>query len=41
MIPATPLLQPDDLRDRIERGHARHVVVGSGDTAKFAGVAGD
>jgi len=41
MIPATPLLQPDDLRDRIERGQARHVVVGSGDTAKFAGVAGD
>jgi acetyl-CoA synthetase len=41
MIPATPLLQPDDLRDRIERGRARHVVVGSGDTGKFAGVAGD
>jgi acetyl-CoA synthetase len=41
MIPATPLLQPDDLRDRIERGRARHVVVGSGDTAKFAGVAGN
>src|SRR5262245_4304196 len=41
MIPATPLLQRDDLRDRIERGQARHVVVGSGDTAKFAGVAGD
>ena len=41
MIPATPLLQPDDLRDRIERGQARHVVVGSGDTAKFAGVAGN
>jgi acetyl-CoA synthetase len=41
MIPATPLLQPDDLRDRIERGQARHVVVGSDDTAKFAGVAGD
>jgi acetyl-CoA synthetase len=40
MIPATPLLQPDDLRDRIERGQARHVVVGSGDTAKFARVAG-
>ncbi len=41
MIPATPLLQPADLRDRIERGQASHVVVGSGDTAKFAGVAGD
>jgi acetyl-CoA synthetase len=41
MIPATPLLQPDDLRDRIERGQARHVVVGSDDAAKFAGVPGD
>jgi acetyl-CoA synthetase len=41
LIPATPLLGPADLRDRITRGHARHVVVGSADTAKFAEVAGD
>jgi acetyl-CoA synthetase len=41
LIPATPLLGPADLRDRIARGHARHVVVGSADTAKFADVAGD
>lgn len=41
MIPATPLLQPADLRDRIDRGHARHVMVGSDDVGKFAGIAGD
>jgi acetyl-CoA synthetase len=41
LIPATPLLGPADLRDRITRGHARHVVVGSADSAKFADVAGD
>jgi len=41
IIPATPLLGPADLRDRISRGDARHVVVGSGDVGKFAGVAGD
>ena len=41
LIPATPLLGPADLRDRIGRGHARHVVVGSADTAKFAEVPGD
>ena len=41
LIPATPLLGPDDLRDRLERGNARHVVVGSASTDKFADVAGD
>src|SRR5215469_14721901 len=41
LIPATPLLGPADLRGRIERGNARHVVVGSTDTVKFADVAGD
>ncbi len=41
LIPATPLLGPADLRDRIERGAARHVVVGSADTGKFAEVPGD
>src|SRR5262249_11690374 len=40
LIPATPLLGPADLRDRIERGNARHVVVGSGDTGKFAELPG-
>jgi acetyl-CoA synthetase len=41
IIPATPLLGPSDLRDRIERGRARHVVTTSADAPKFAGVPGD
>lgn len=41
VIPATPLLGPVDLRDRIRRGRARHVVVRSEDTAKFDDVPGD
>ncbi|WP_328912721.1 MULTISPECIES: AMP-binding protein [unclassified Streptomyces] len=41
VIPATPLLGPADLRDRIERGGARHAVVRAADTAKFADVPGD
>ncbi|MGI8331535.1 AMP-binding protein [Actinomadura scrupuli] len=41
IIPATPLLGAADLRDRLDRGAARHVVARSADTAKFAGVAGD
>ncbi|HET7568755.1 MAG TPA: AMP-binding protein [Gaiellaceae bacterium] len=41
IIPATTLLGPNDLVDRIERGNARHVVVGSGDAAKFDDVPGD
>ncbi|GHE97106.1 AMP-dependent synthetase [Streptomyces longispororuber] len=41
VIPATPLLGPADLRDRIERGRARHVVVRAEDTAKFDAVPGE
>ncbi|UYQ65276.1 AMP-binding protein [Streptomyces peucetius] len=41
MIPATPLLGPADLRDRIERGRVRHVVVRPEDTGKFDEVPGD
>jgi len=41
LIPATPLLGPADLRGRVERGRARHVVAGSADVAKFAEVPGD
>ncbi|MFD2416961.1 AMP-binding protein [Amycolatopsis pigmentata] len=41
IIPASTLLGPADLRDRVERGAARHVVVRSADTGKFADVAGD
>lgn len=41
VIPATPLLGPPDLRDRIDRGRARHVIVREADTVKFAEVPGD
>ena len=41
VIPATTLLGPRDLADRVERGHVRHVVAASGDTEKFAQVHGD
>ncbi|MET7641107.1 AMP-binding protein [Streptomyces sp. NPDC005438] len=41
VIPATPLLGPADLRDRLERGAARHVMVRAEDTAKFADLPGD
>ncbi|MEW2631364.1 AMP-binding protein [Streptomyces sp. NPDC048389] len=40
MIPATPLLGPADLRDRIERGRVRHVLVRAEDTGKFDDVPG-
>uniref|UniRef100_UPI001C2752A9 AMP-binding protein n=1 Tax=Streptomyces sp. AC555_RSS877 TaxID=2823688 RepID=UPI001C2752A9 len=41
VIPATPLLGPADLRDRVERGRVRHVLVRAEDTAKFDDVPGD
>ncbi|MFE6904963.1 AMP-binding protein [Streptomyces erythrochromogenes] len=41
VIPATPLLGPADLRDRVERGLVRHVVARAEDTAKFDEVPGD
>ncbi|MET9373869.1 AMP-binding protein [Streptomyces sp. NPDC002992] len=41
VIPATPLLGPADLRDRVERGRARHVIVRAEDTTKFDDVPGD
>src|SRR4051812_44642800 len=40
VIPATTLLAASDLRDRIERGNARHVIVRAADTAKWDGVPG-
>ncbi len=40
IIPATPLLGPGDLSDRVERGQARHVVVRAADVAKFERVPG-
>ncbi|MDT0411363.1 MULTISPECIES: AMP-binding protein [Streptomyces] len=41
VIPATTLLGPLDLRDRVERGEVRHVVARSADLEKFAQVPGD
>ncbi|MFD4019948.1 AMP-binding protein [Streptomyces sindenensis] len=41
VIPATPLLGPADLRDRVARGRLRHVLVRDADTAKFDEVPGD
>ncbi|MCC3770807.1 AMP-binding protein [Streptomyces sp. UNOC14_S4] len=41
VIPATPLLGPADLADRIARGRAAHVLVRAEDTGKFADVPGD
>jgi acetyl-CoA synthetase len=40
MIPATTLLERDDLRDRLERGHVKAVITNSEFTARFAGLAG-
>jgi acetyl-CoA synthetase len=41
LIPSTPMLGPSDLRDRIDRGDARHVVVRDVDVDKFDDVPGD
>ncbi|MER7045437.1 AMP-binding protein [Streptomyces jumonjinensis] len=41
VIPATPLLGPLDLHDRVERGRAAHVVVRAEDRAKFDAVPGE
>jgi acetyl-CoA synthetase len=41
VIPATTLLTPADLRDRLDRGAAKHVVVGGADVGKFDEVEGD
>ena len=41
IIPASTLLQPADLTDRITRGHVKHVIAEGNQTAKFAEVPGD
>ena len=41
MIPATTLLSPADVEDRVRRGNARAVVAHAGDAQKFATVTGD
>jgi acetyl-CoA synthetase len=40
VIPATPLLGPADLRDRVERGRVRHVIARAEDVTKFDEVPG-
>ena len=41
VIPATTLLTPDDLIDRVERGQVKHVVIGEAHTEKFASLPGE
>jgi acetyl-CoA synthetase len=41
VIPATTLLTPDELRDRLDRGRARVVVATQDQVAKLAGAGGD
>ncbi|MDO8396707.1 MAG: AMP-binding protein [Bradyrhizobium sp.] len=41
VIPATTLLTPDELRDRLDRGRAKIVVATQDQVAKFAGLGGD
>src|SRR6059058_4811086 len=41
VIPATTLLTPDELRDRLDRGKARVVVASQDQVAKFAGLAAE
>src|SRR4030081_1316350 len=41
VIPATTLLTPDELRDRLDRGRAKVVVASEDQVAKFAGLGGD
>jgi acetyl-CoA synthetase len=41
VIPATTLLTPDELRDRLERGRAKVVMAGQDQVAKFTGLGED
>jgi acetyl-CoA synthetase len=41
VIPATTLLTPDELRDRLDRGRARVVVASQDQVAKFSDLGGD
>ncbi|MGE5133364.1 MAG: AMP-binding protein [Gemmatimonadota bacterium] len=41
IIPASTLLGPEDLADRIARGGVRHVVTEAGHAGKFSGLPGD
>src|SRR6266513_3912266 len=41
VIPATTLLTPDELQDRLERGRAKTVVASEDQVAKFKGLGGE
>ncbi len=41
LIPATTLLTPEDLRDRLDRGQVKHVIIGAAHVDKFADLEGD
>jgi len=41
VIPAATLLTPDDLKDRLTRGQARHVITNAAYTDRFSGLAGN
>ncbi|HNL98619.1 MAG TPA: AMP-binding protein, partial [Accumulibacter sp.] len=41
LTPATTLLAPDDLRDRLDRGQVRHVIIGHTHVDKFANLPGN
>jgi acetyl-CoA synthetase len=41
IIPATTLLGPADLTDRVQRGHVAHVIARAADAPKFEGVPGE
>ena len=41
VIPATTLLTPEDLDDRIDRGQVKHIVIGTAHADKFEGLAGN
>jgi len=41
LTPATTLLAPDDLRDRLDRGQVRHVIIGHVHAEKFSELPGD
>lgn len=41
LIPATTLLTPEDLRDRLDRGQVKHVIIGAAHTDKFTDLVGD
>jgi acetyl-CoA synthetase len=41
VIPATVMLTPDDLRDRLARAEVQHVVTSAAYTDKFLGICGD